>query len=130
MTFLLALCFLASDSIPSHPARVDSLGRERVDTLGEVLVQGRERLAVMDAIDGSLKANRQPGTKSLGDILNKVAPNAMDYVMHPFGFKERKQKRQRKRTQQNLEQYDQMKTFNELLDEAVRRQKEEDERNK
>lgn len=132
ITLLAALTLMTSsvehtDSVPDS-IHVERLARsERVDTLREVEVFGRQRLAVMDALEATLRAQgRQPSTPSLGDVLNKYAPNAQDYILHPFGFKERKKKRQRKRMQDILNEYEQAKTFEELLDEAVKRQQEED----
>lgn len=128
---LLISAFLAmADTVKVPPTPVDTVRRsrvERIDTLGQVEVKGRTRPAVMDAFDATIKAQgKQPTTPSLGDLLNKVAPEAQDYILHPFGFKERKKKRQRKRMQQIMQDYDHVKSFEELLDEAIKKQMEED----
>ena len=67
---------------------------------------------------------------SLGDIIEKVAPGLQDKMLHPFAIKQRKSERRKKKMRQVLENYDRQKTFNELLDEAVKRQQMEDERAK
>ncbi len=78
------------------------------DTLHEVTVMGDSlKLApVKDAIRQSLGQKKEPHVKSLGEILNQVAPNTMDYILHPFGFAERKKKKKRKKVQQILQEYD------------------------
>lgn len=88
----------------------DSLQRDTamVDTLYEVTVMGDSlRLApVREAINQSLGRDQGPQMQTLGDVLNKVAPQAMDYVLHPFGFAERKKKKKKKRVKQVLEEFD------------------------
>ncbi len=89
---------------------LDSLQRDTafIDTLHEVTVMGDSlRLApVRDAIEQSLKRNAQPHVPSLGEVLNKVAPNTMDYILHPFGFAERRKKKRQKKMKQILREYD------------------------
>lgn len=86
-----------------------------VDTLHEVTVMGDSlRLApVKDAISQSLGKSAGPSVKSLGEVLNKVAPGAMDYVLHPFGFSERKKKKKKKRMEQILKEFDRVDAPNE-----------------
>ena len=69
-----------------------------------------------------------PRTKSLGDVIEDLAPGLQDKMLHPFAMKQRKAERRKKKLYRALEQYDQAKTFNDLLDEAVKRQQLEDER--
>ncbi len=114
-------------TVVCHTDGQDSLMRDTamVDTLHEVMVMGDSlRLApIYDAVNQSLKRQQTPGSKSLGDILNQVAPNAMDIVMHPFGFAERKKKRKRKKVNQILWEYDhvdQQDSFNAALDSIMR----------
>ena len=57
-----------------------------------------------------------------------MAPGLQDKMLHPFAMKQRKAERRKKKLYRALEQYDQAKTFNDLLDEAVKRQQLEDER--
>lgn len=123
----------AEAMMPSCPTTVcyadgqDTVRRDTVmeDSLREVLVMGDSlKLApIYDAVNQSLKRQQNPGSKSLGDILNQVAPNAMDIVMHPFGFAERKKKRKKKRMNQILWEYDhvdQQDSFNAALDSIMR----------
>lgn|GEM_PF-5809163 len=90
----------------------DSILRDTamVDTLRELTVMGDSlRVApVKDAISQSLKRNGGPKQVTLGDVLNKVAPGTMDYILHPFGFAERKKKKKKKRMNQILQQFDQV----------------------
>ena len=96
-----------------------------IDTLHEVTVMGDSlKLApVKDAIDQSLGRGNGPQVKSLGEVLNKIAPGAMDYVLHPFGFAERKKKKKKKRVQQILREYDRIDAKDEFtlkLDSVLR----------
>ncbi len=43
-------------------------------------------------------------------------------MTHPFAVKQRRKERRRRRDQKILEQYDQVKTFNDLLREAIERE--------
>lgn len=96
------------------------------DTLREVTVMGDSlKVApVKGAIEESLKRHAQPSVPTLGEVLNKVAPNAMDYVLHPFGFAERKKKKKVKKVRQILEEYDRVDAaqdeFNHKLDSILR----------
>lgn len=96
--------------VPGGMVACDSIPRDTAfeDSLHEVTVMGDSmKLApVNDAIRQSLGRNPVPKVVSLGDLLNKVAPEAMDYVMHPFGFAERKTKKKRKKVQQILQDFD------------------------
>lgn len=112
-----------------HPEVTDSLYLEHIDTLHEVTVRSK-RWGIKQALEASLEKNKQPATPSLGELLNKYLPNVNDYIMHPFGFKERKRNRQRKRTAKVLNDYDQVRSFKDLLDEAVMKQRLEDEAEK
>ena len=114
-------------TVVCHADGQDTLSLDTVmeDSLREVLVMGDSlRLApIYDAVNQSLKRQQNPSVKSLGDILNKVAPNAMDIVMHPFGFAERKKKRKHKKMNQILWEYDhvdQQDSFNAALDSIMR----------
>ena len=114
---------LASDSLAHSPEPADSLPG---DTLREVVVRPLQRLPVEEAIDNSLKRHPIPRNLSLSDVLNKVSPGISDYIMHPLAFKARQRERRRKRHQKILEQFDQVRTFDDLLREAYERQMRED----
>lgn len=115
---------LPADTVPPVPH--DSL---HTDTLKEVVVDGKRdrRLPVMDAIDESV-GKYCPRTLPLGEILEKVAPGLQDKMLHPFAVKQRKRERHKKKMRKVLEHYNKVKSFHDLLEEAVRRQEMEDER--
>lgn len=121
--FSLLCLFLLTDTIPHHPT--DSLEKDslRTDTLKEVTVIGG-KLPVSKAIDRSIEAwkKSQPKTKSLGDVLEKWSPGLNDKITHPFAIKQRKMERKRKRTREILEHYDRVRTFDDLLREAIEEQ--------
>ncbi|MCF0197553.1 MAG: hypothetical protein HUK03_10090 [Bacteroidaceae bacterium] len=132
MTLLLTTLFAffalsAPDAAMGEPSDTVQNRVELRDTLRELEVRGRERLAVMDAIDASLKNDtKQPKARTLNDILSEKAGRAHDIITHPFGFKERREATRRKRAAEVQDQYQRAKTFEELLDEAVRQQQIED----
>ena len=58
-----------------------------------------------------------------------IGGKATDMIMHPFAIKDRKRDRKHARDRKILEEYEQLgrvKTFEELLDEAIRQQAIED----
>ena len=100
----------------------------RVDTLKQVEVRGDTTLRVNEAIRQSLEqaTGRRIGTKSVSDV---IGGKATDMILHPFAVKDRKRDRKHARDRKILEEYEQLgriKTFEELLDEAIRRQAIED----
>ena len=120
---LLAMLFMANDTVTAPrdslaPQVADSM---RVDTLKEVTVQGG-RLPLEKAIDRNLQQKVPLRIPSLGEILEKVAPGINDKITHPFAIKQRKMERRKKRTRKILEHYDQVKTFDDLLREAIQRE--------
>lgn len=119
MNFLLALLFLMPDSLPAR----DTIPPQRIDTLREVEVKPDTSVQqMMEAIARSLGRQVVKAPPSLGDILEKVSPGINDKITHPFAFKQRKRERRRKRTVKALEQYDRVKTFDDLLREAIERE--------
>lgn len=117
------LCLLLpTDTLP--PATHDSI---RTDTLREVIVHGKQdgKLPVEEALGKTLGGIKRPPT--LGDILEKAAPGLQDKMLHPFAIKQRKRERHKKKMRKALEHYEEVKTFNDLLKEAVKRQELEDE---
>ena len=108
-------------------ARRDSM---RADTLREVVVRPDSVLPVVRVLEKTVGRSRGPRSMSLGDVIEKVAPGLQDKMLHPFAIKQRKSERRKKKMRRVLENYDRQKTFNELLDEAVKRQQMEDERAK
>lgn len=132
--YRVAACPCVSVSADDHPAadsvRRDSLARDSLpaDTMREVIVSGDTTLRVKQILDNTLKHQRQPRVMSVGDLLEKLSPGLNDKITHPFAMKQRKAERRKKKLRKVLEDYNRAKTFNELLDEAVRRQQMEDER--
>ena len=100
----------------------------RVDTLREVEVRGDSSLRVNEAIRRSIgneKATRI-GYPSVSDVLG---PRITDKIMHPFAVKDRKRDKKHARDRKILEEYEELyrvKSFEELLDEAIRQQAIED----
>ena len=102
----------------------------QADTLREVVVRPDSVLPVVRVLEKTVGRSRGPRSVSLGDVIEKVAPGLQDKMLHPFAIKQRKSERRKKKMRRVLENYDRQKTFNELLDEAVKRQQMEDERAK
>ena len=102
----------------------------QADTLREVVVRPDSVLPVVRVLEKTVGRSRGPRSVSLGDVIEKVAPGLQDKMLHPFAIKQRKSERRKKKMRRVLENYDRQKTFNELLDEAVKRQQMENERAK
>ena len=99
-----------------------------VDTLRQVEVRGDSVLRVNDAIRKAIgKENAtRIGYPSVSDVLGA---RITDKIMHPFAVKDRKRDKKHARDRKILEEYEQLgriKTFEELLDEAIRQQAIED----
>ena len=100
----------------------------RIDTLREVEVRGDTVLRVNEAIRRSIGQENATriGYPSVSDVLG---PRITDKIMHPFAVKDRKRDKKHARDRKILEEYEQLgrvKTFEELLDEAIRQQAIED----
>ena len=96
---------------------------EPTDTLKEVQVIAPESTAALeDAIRQSIARMGIPSTPSLGDVIDKISPGLTDKIMHPFAFKDRKKARKHKRDKKVLEEFDRVKTFDELVREAMERE--------
>ena len=100
----------------------------RVDTLREVEVRGDSVLRVNEAIRRQIGKEQETriGTMSVSDVLGH---RITDKIMHPFAVKDRKRDKKHARDRKILEQYDELyrvKSFEELLDEAIRQQALED----
>lgn len=112
-----ATLLLIAGTIAPLPA--DSLTQDSIptDTLREVTVRAGKTY--------HLSQMEMSGTKSdivappsLGGVLEKLSPGINDKILHPFAIKQRKQERRRKRALKALEEYDRVKTFDELIREA------------
>lgn len=90
-------------------ARQQAAGVVFVDTLRELTVRpdsGGIRIPISVPLSESLKLQIWGQQNSLGGILQRKAPMLNDQIMHPFGFKERKKIRKKKKVKHILEQYD------------------------
>ena len=124
MTSLLLTLVLAADTLQGGAAvtRVDSM---QTDTLREVTVRPLKELP---PVQFSLQGKIDLGIKSppsLLNILEKRFPGIQDKIMHPTAFKARRREKRRKRCLKTLEDYDKVKTFGELLQEAYEQQMKE-----
>ena len=121
LIFLLAALPLLAFSAPMG----DSL---LVDTLRQIEVRGDSMLRVNDAIRQTIEREKAAriGTLNFSDV---IGGKVTDKIMHPFAIKDRKRDKKHARDRKVLEEYEQMsrvKTFEELLDEAIRQQAIED----
>jgi len=109
------LTVLPDDTIPPT--------HEPTDTLREVEVIAPESTAALeDAIRQSIARMGIPSTPSLGDVINKISPGLTDKILHPFAFKDRRKAKKHKRDKKVLEEFDKVKTFDELVREALERE--------
>ena len=118
--------FMQADTTQVDSTRTDNT--IRVDTLKELEVRGDSTLRVNDAIRQTIGRELQyrQGTPTVSDV---IGGKATDMIMHPFAIKDRKRDRKHARDRKILEEYEQLgrvKTFEELLDEAIRQQAIED----
>ena len=114
---------LRADSLSADSLSADSLG---VDTLREVTVRAGRHIPLPGmVVSPGLKEAVVP-PPSLSSVLEKLSPGINDKITHPFAIKQRKKERRRKRSLKALEDFDKVKTFGELLNEAYRKQMHED----
>lgn len=121
---LVLLLFILPSLVFSFPMG-DSI---RVDTLREVDVHADSVLRVNEAIRQTLEKERRAriGTLSVSDV---IGGKTTDKILHPFAVKDRKREKKHARDRKILEEYEKLgrvKTFEELLDEAIRQQAIED----
>ena len=129
LLLLLAVSLLLS--VTAQTPRRDSVAgntKMRVDTLRQVEVRADSQLRVNDAIRQTLERERAAriGTMSVSDV---IGSKLTDKIMHPFAFKERRREKKHARDRQILKEYEELgrvKSFEELLDEAIRKQAIED----
>ena len=125
MKRLLILMFAA---LPFGTLSAQLRDSARVDTLREVEVRGDSTLRVNEAIRRSIgnEKTTRIGYPSVSDVLG---PRITDKIMHPFAVKDRKRDKKHARDRKILEEYEELyrvKSFEELLDEAIRQQAIED----
>ena len=129
LLLLLAVSLLLS--VTAQTPRRDSVAGDtkmRVDTLRQVEVRADSQLRVNDAIRQTLERERAAriGTMSVSDV---IGSKLTDKIMHPFAFKERRREKNHARDRQILKEYEELgrvKSLEELLDEAIRKQAIED----
>ncbi len=125
MKHLLILLLAALPLLAFSAPMGDSL---LVDTLRQIEVRGDSMLRVNNAIRQTIEREKAAriGTLNVSDV---IGGKVTDKIMHPFAIKDRKRDKKHARDRKVLEEYEQMsrvKTFEELLDEAIRQQAIED----
>ena len=109
------LTALPDDTIPPT--------HEPTDTLKEVQVIAPTSTAgLQDAIRQSMARMGIPHTPNLGEVIDKISPGLTDKILHPFAYKDRKKAKKHKRDKQALEEFDRIKTFGDLVREALIRE--------
>ena len=119
----MGICAQKADSLRTDSAQADSL---RTDTLHEVTVRAGKHIPLPGMVINPNKKDEVIPPPSLGSILEKLSPGLNDKITHPFAIKQRKKERRRKRSLKALEEFDKIKTFDELLHEAYLQQMRED----
>lgn len=115
------------DTIPPTQEPKDTLKKEELTVPGrklkevEVVAPGPTS-GLEDALRQSIERMGIRNPLTLGDLVNKISPNLTDKIMHPFGFKERRRAKKRKKVQKILNDFDRTKTFDELVREALERE--------
>ena len=128
MKRLLIILFIV---LPFGMLRAQTADSVLADTLREVEGKGDSILRVNEAIRRAIGKDKEGriGYPSVSDV---IGARATDKIMHPFAIKDRKREKKHARDRKILEEYEQLtriKTFEELLDEAIRKQAIEDGKN-
>ena len=123
LTFIVSLLLVVgSDSVvQQRPYEI-----EDTDTLKEVVVRPDSLLPVDRVLKETLKKYKQPSVPTISDLLEKIKPGLNDIIMHPTAFKQRRKEKRTKRMLKTLNNYDRVRTFDELLREAYEQQMKED----
>lgn len=82
----------------------------------ELVVTKDRRLPIFP---GKKAKEKAPSVPSLSDIIGQ---KATDYIMHPFAFSQRKKEKRMRKAMKKLQEYDLIKSDNELLREALIRE--------
>lgn len=115
-------------SLQTIPSATDTLVLDtlRVDTMKEVMVRAGRHIPIPGmVVNPGLKDEVVP-PPSLGSVLENLSPGINDKITHPFAIKQRSRERRHKRMLKALEDFDRVKTFDELLMEAYKAQMRED----
>ena len=122
----LFILLLALSPVRAFPALMrDSLD---VDTLRTVEVRADSILRINAAIRQTIEREKAAriGTLNVSDV---IGSRVTDKILHPFAVKDRKRDKKHARDRKILQEYEtlgRVKTFEELLDEAIRQQAIED----
>jgi len=100
----------------------------RTDTLPQVEVRADSILRINESLRQTLEREKAAriGTLSVSDV---IGAKVTDRILHPFAIKDRRKEKKHARDRKILEEYEtlgRIKTFEELLDEAIRQQAIED----
>ncbi|MCR5180504.1 MAG: hypothetical protein K6C30_04745 [Bacteroidaceae bacterium] len=123
--FSFLLTIQPPDSI-AHDKELAAADSIAADTLQEVTVRAGRHIPLPGMVVGGSKDGAVVAPPSLSAILEKLSPGLTDKIMHPFAFRQRKKEGRRKRSLKALEDFDKVKTFNDLLREAYQQQLLED----
>lgn len=115
----------ALSALPLSSFLGDSLD---VDTLRQVEVRADSIMRINESIRQTLAREKAAriGVSSVSDV---IGSKATDKILHPFAVKDRKRDKKHAQDRKLLEEYEKLgrvKTFEELLDEAIRKQAIED----
>ena len=129
MISLLCTLLLAAQSLSEpHDSLAVTRDSLRTDTLREVTVRPDSILPVQRIVEEIMREERegQIHVPSLGEFLQKRYPRLNDIITNPTAFRERRLEARRRRSLKAVEDYDKVKTFDDLLREAYERQMLED----
>lgn len=111
----LMLTTLPVDTIPPT--------HESTDTLKEVeVVAPTSTAGLQDAIRQSIARMGVPHVPNMGEVIDKISPGLTDKILHPFAFKDRRKARKHQRDKKILEEFNKVKTFDDLVREALERE--------
>ena len=121
LTLLLSLVMM-TDSLSNKPVH-DEMPE---DTLQEIVIVPDSLLPVDHVIRENLNMRKNIRVPSVSDVLDRLSPGLSDKIMHPFAVKQRQHERRKKRHIKVMEEYNRVKTFDELIREAYEQQLLED----
>lgn len=125
---LAVLPFHTIQGLAAHSNPVPQDDSVHIDTLRQVEIRSDSILRVNEAIRQSIGRDKETriGVMSVSDV---IGARVTDKILHPFAVKDRRREKKHARDRKILEEYEQLgriKTFEELLDEAIRQQAIED----
>lgn len=112
-------CFLSVEGTPTlraqpqredvKPLPKDTLNKPDTlweDTLRAVTIRPLGMVPLSKRMQKYAEEIKKGQRYSLNGIIEKLSPTLHDQIMHPFGFKERRKSRKRKKVRKVLQQYD------------------------